>query len=215
MWNGANMLNKLKQIVKTAKKKYHLQSVKPYTNLASDTRYGDMFQCELRHPIAGKKYLEIGHHGIIDANFIFERETGHIVIGDRCLVNGTIISINDVEIGNDVIVAWDTLIYDHNSHSTDWEKRRYDLEDEYKNFMKYGDPCANKDWSVVKSKPIRICDKVWIGTGCKILKGVVIGEGAIVQAGSVVTTDVEPWTVVGGNPAILIKKLEIPNDINK
>lgn len=47
---------------------------------------------------------------------------------------------------------------------------------------------------------------------CTILKGVTIGEGAIVAAGSVVTHDVEPWTLVAGNPARFIKKL-IP--INK
>ena len=44
--------------------------------------------------------------------------------------------------------------------------------------------------------------------GCKILKGVKIGEGAIVAAGSIVTKDVEPWTMVGGNPAVVIKKLK-------
>lgn len=42
-----------------------------------------------------------------------------------------------------------------------------------------------------------------------ILKGVTIGEGAIVGAGSVVTKDVPPWTVVAGNPARVVKKLEI------
>jgi acetyltransferase-like isoleucine patch superfamily enzyme len=42
-----------------------------------------------------------------------------------------------------------------------------------------------------------------------ILPGVTIGEGAVVAAGSVVVKDVEPWTVVGGNPAKVIKKREI------
>lgn len=209
------MLNRAKQAIKAIKKNQHIKSIELFVNLAADTKYGDTFRCDLRNPQIGKNYLEIGHCGVIDANFIFEKETGHIVIGDRCLVSGTIISINNVEIGNDVIIAWDTLIYDHNSHSTKWAERKHDLEDEYKNFIKYGDPCTNKDWSVVKSKPIKICDKVWVGTGCKILKGVVIGEGAIVQAGSVVTADVDPWTIVGGNPAKLIKKLEIPDDIDE
>ena len=53
-----------------------------------------------------------------------------------------------------------------------------------------------------------MCSKAWIGTGVKVLKGVTIGEGAIVAAGAVVTKDVEPWTMVGGNPAVVIKKLE-------
>ena len=59
----------------------------------------------------------------------------------------------------------------------------------------------------MKSAPIHICSKAWIGTGVTLLKGVTIGEGAIVAAGSVVVKDVPPWTVVGGNPAQIIKNL--------
>ena len=54
--------------------------------------------------------------------------------------------------------------------------------------------------------PITICDGVWIGARAIILPGVTIGEGAIVAAGAVVTKDVEPWSVVGGNPAKFIKR---------
>ena len=56
------------------------------------------------------------------------------------------------------------------------------------------------------TKPVKICDKVWIATSAMILPGVTIGEGAVIAAGAVVTKDVEPWTVVGGNPAKFIKK---------
>lgn len=53
--------------------------------------------------------------------------------------------------------------------------------------------------------PIKVCDDVWIGYGATILSGVTIGQGAIIAAGSVVVKDVEPYSVVGGNPAKLIK----------
>ena len=53
--------------------------------------------------------------------------------------------------------------------------------------------------------PITIGDGVWIGARAIILPGVRIGEGAVVAAGAVVTKDVEPWAVVGGNPAKFIK----------
>ena len=46
---------------------------------------------------------------------------------------------------------------------------------------------------------------IFIGIGAKIMPGVTIGEGAIVLAGSVVTRDVEAWTIVGGNPAKKIR----------
>lgn len=54
--------------------------------------------------------------------------------------------------------------------------------------------------------PITICDGVWIGARAIVLPGVTIGEGAVVAAGAVVTKDVEPWTVVGGNPAMVVKR---------
>ena len=55
--------------------------------------------------------------------------------------------------------------------------------------------------------PIRIEDHVWVGQDAVILKGVTIGKGAVVGAFSVVTRDVEPWTVVAGNPARVVKRL--------
>lgn len=52
---------------------------------------------------------------------------------------------------------------------------------------------------------IVVADDVWIGLGAIICSGVHIGQGAIIAAGSVVTKDVEPYAIVGGNPAQLIK----------
>ena len=57
--------------------------------------------------------------------------------------------------------------------------------------------------------PITICDGVWVGARAIILPGVTIGEGAVVAAGAVVTKNVAPWTVVGGNPAKFIKERKI------
>lgn len=68
---------------------------------------------------------------------------------------------------------------------------------------------ANPDnRSATYGRPIVIEDKVWIGINSTILPGVRIGYGAIVGAGSVVTKDVESMTVVAGNPARVIKKIE-------
>lgn len=54
--------------------------------------------------------------------------------------------------------------------------------------------------------PITIGDCAWIASRAIVLPGVTIGEGAVVAAGSVVTKDVEPWTIVGGNPARALKR---------
>lgn len=62
--------------------------------------------------------------------------------------------------------------------------------------------------------PIHICKNVWIGVGATVLPGVTIGEGSIIAAGAVVTTDVPPMTVVGGIPAKVIQKIR-PEQISK
>ena len=56
-------------------------------------------------------------------------------------------------------------------------------------------------------KSVRLGDDVWVGSGAILLPGVTVGDGAIVAAGAVVTRDVEPRTVVGGNPARFIKRI--------
>ena len=107
----------------------------------------------------------------------------HIKIGNACSIGDRteIHAGNCVEIGDKVIIAWDCVIMDHDYHSPDGT-------DEV-------------------TKSVFIGERVWIGCRAIILKGVTIGEGAVVGAGSVVTKDVEPFTLVTGNPARAIKKI--------
>lgn len=65
-----------------------------------------------------------------------------------------------------------------------------------------------KERMVITCKPVHICRQVWIGAGATILPGVTIGENSVVGAGSVVTHDVEPNTIVAGNPARVIKHIK-------
>jgi len=62
--------------------------------------------------------------------------------------------------------------------------------------------------------PIKIGNDVWIGHGAIILSGVTIGDGAIIGAGSIVTKDVEPYSIVAGNPAKIIHE-RFPDNIIK
>lgn len=64
------------------------------------------------------------------------------------------------------------------------------------------------DRQVLICKEVHIGKNVWIGARATIMPGVTIGEGAIIAGGAVVVKDVEPYTVVGGNSAKLIKRLE-------
>jgi acetyltransferase-like isoleucine patch superfamily enzyme len=68
-----------------------------------------------------------------------------------------------------------------------------------------GDPQSEKDWLCI---PTTIKKGASIGSNSTILCGVSVGEGAIVGAGSVVTRDVQPWTIVAGVPAKLIRQVD-------
>jgi len=62
----------------------------------------------------------------------------------------------------------------------------------------------------VRHAPITIRNDAWIGTGVVILPGVTVGEGAVVAANSVVSRDVEPYTIVGGLPTRFIRDVPVP-----
>ena len=55
---------------------------------------------------------------------------------------------------------------------------------------------------------IHLCRNVWLGTGVMVMAGVTIGEGSVIAAGSVVTKDIPPGVLAGGNPARVLKQLE-------
>ena len=96
---------------------------------------------------------------------------------------------------------------DHDSHSLDFRERRIDIATEFDDFKQGRGGTARKNWDTVKKAPIRIGNDVWIGMRSIILKGVTIGDGAVIAAGSVVTRDVPAGTLYGGNPARFIKEL--------
>jgi acetyltransferase-like isoleucine patch superfamily enzyme len=162
------------------------------------------FKLELRIPQEGKLFARIGNQSVINANFIFEKQSGFINVGNRTFIGGcTFICIDKIEIGNDVMFAWGSTIMDNNAHSLIWAERQNDVQD-WKRGLDEGKTGYYKNWTGVKHAPIIIKDKAWIGFNCIILKGVTIGEGAVVGAGSVVTENVPDYAVVAGNPARLI-----------
>nr|WP_197276633.1 acyltransferase [Flavobacterium sp. KJJ] len=168
-----------------------------------------MFSINLSNPIKDKKYIKIGDDTILDCLISFESSVGEVIIGNNVFIGrSNLICRSKIEIEDNVFMAWGTFVYDHNSHSLDYKERQNDILQQLSDYREGKFFTENKNWDVVDSKPIKICSNAWIGMNCIILKGVTIGEGAIVGAGSVVTKDVPAWTVVGGNPAVVIKKLE-------
>jgi galactoside O-acetyltransferase len=171
------------------------------------------FQLNIRFG-ARQERVSIGNDSMLDCKIIFESTEGHVSIGDRVYIgNSTIICRTNITFENDIFVAWGTYFYDHDSHSLDYRERQKDLIRQLEDYRANRNFIESKDWSVVNTRPIKICSNAWIGMNCIILKGVIIGEGAIVAAGSVVTRNVPAWTVVAGNPAIVVK--EIPLELRK
>ncbi len=142
--------------------------------------------------------ISIGELSIVGGTVGFERPGASVSIGRRTFMNGTLYAAERVVIGDDVLMAWGVTVVDHDSHALAWSKRADDV-------VRWGR--GEKDWTHVVIRPVTIGDKAWIGFNAIVLKGVAIGEGAVVGAGSVVTRDVAPWTVVGGNPARVLRVL--------
>src|SRR5258705_11792574 len=69
-----------------------------------------------------------------------------------------------------------------------------------------GERIAGKPPRLEEIRSVRVCKAAWIGGGCRILKGVTIGEGAIIGVNSVVVTDIPPYSVAMGNPARVVVK---------
>ena len=190
-------------------RKEQFEQWEKFGNLPEDNCYDASFNISIMKPEKEHKYITVGHNCVLSGQYIFETNTGSISIGDRVHIGGsTFICRSSIIIEDDVTMAWGTTVYDHDSHSVKWSERKNDTLQEFKDHREYGDSIKNKNWDVVKTAPIKICSKAWIGMNCIILKGVTIGEGAIVAAGSVVTKDVKPWTMVGGNPAVYIKDVK-------
>jgi acetyltransferase-like isoleucine patch superfamily enzyme len=100
--------------------------------------------------------------------------------------------LSNITIGNDVIIAPEVMIITGN-HRYDWVGRTmYSI--------------TNAEKNIDDDLPVIIEDDVWIGARSIILKGVTIGEGSIVGAGSIVTKNVPPFSIAAGNPARVIKK---------
>lgn len=140
--------------------------------------------------------LVIGDKVFVYCRTSFSIEAGGFVqIGDGSLLGGACFECADrITVGERVVISYDVIIADADFHPRDPIARRQDAIA----ISPQGDISQRPDF---KTCPVRIDDDVQIGIGARILKGVHIGSGAIIQAGAVVTSNVPPGVVVAGNPA--------------
>jgi len=132
--------------------------------------------------------LIIGRRSIIEHNVILNNGVGDIIIGNNTMITSMGMILGPVEIGSNVVSGIGTQILGltHNYEDLDT-------------------PIKNQG---VTGTKIHIEDDVWIGGNCVILQGIKIGNHSLVAAGSVVTKDVDSYTIVAGNPAKPIKRYD-------
>jgi len=116
-----------------------------------------------------------GTYGIPNL-LLFGGDTGKLAVGSYCSISR----------GVEIILAGE--------HRTDWVST-------YPFRIKHGLPGALKDGHPWSRGDVTIGNDVWLGYGCTVRSGVTIGDGAVVGARAMVTRDVAPYTIVGGNPA--------------
>ena len=153
--------------------------------------------------VAAREQLEVGPFSYIDGEIFLMTPDARCTIGQHCFLGmeSRLWVQRRITIGNFVLIAPRVDIFDNDSHPLDATARREDAIDQFerKRAMSYNH---------VAAADVVIDDDVWIGTKSTIMKGVHLGRGAVVAAASVVTRDVPPFTLVGGNPAREIRQLQ-------
>ena len=128
-----------------------------------------------------------------------ERANTKITIGNHVGMSSPCLwAKQEITIGDYVNIGGDCIIMDSDAHNLDWRIR---------DSLKMYNSEESLDAHTAKCAPIHIGSHVLIGTRSIILKGVKIGEGSVIAAGSIVTKDIPANVIAGGNPCRVIKSI--------
>ena len=149
-------------------------------------------------------HISIGPNSVIRGELTTFAHGGKIEIGSWCYIGegSRIWSAALIEISDRALIAHNVNIFDNLTHPL----RATERHEQIKQTFTRGHP---REISLDES-PVRIGKDAWIGAGAMVLRGVTVGEGGVVAAGAVVTKDVPAFSIVAGNPAVLVR--EIPPD---
>jgi acetyltransferase-like isoleucine patch superfamily enzyme len=147
--------------------------------------------------------LEIGNDVSVYAGCSFAiGVNGRCSVGDFTLLNGALVMAEEeITIGKHCLISWNVGLADSDFHPIEPALR---IQDSIALSCYYPDKPPRP---TIETRPIHIGDNVWIGMNAVVLKGVTIGDNSIVAAGSIVTKDVPPNTIVAGNPARIVKEI--------
>jgi acetyltransferase-like isoleucine patch superfamily enzyme len=172
---------------------------KPTCDLETGVRLTS--SARIRNAFGKNSAIRVGRRSIIKGELLTFRHGGTIIIGDHCFVGeGTRVwSSCSITIGARTLVSHNVNIIDSLTHPMNPRLR-------HEQFLSIASgEFPEKD--DLGEKPIRIDEDVLIGCQSVILRGVSIGRGSVVGAGSVVSRSVPEWTLVAGNPAKIIREL--------
>lgn len=129
------------------------------------------------------------HLGVFSPmKIVLSSASATLSIGQNTRIHASCIHAREkIEIGANCLIAGNCQIFDCSGHDLSFD----DVE--------------NRINTTGETKPVIIEDNVWIGFGAIIMPGVRIGNGSVIAAGSVVTKNIPPMSIAGGNPATLIK----------
>lgn len=159
-------------------------------------------RARIRNARGDSARIKVGRRSYIQGELLLFGHGGQIELGEWCFVGegSRIWSACRISIGDRVLISHNVNIFDNITHPFSAEKRHQ----HYRSIIESGHP---KDVSLDEQE-VTIASDALIGANVVILRGVRIGEGAIVGAGSVVTHHVPPWSIVAGNPAKTIRELD-------
>lgn len=132
--------------------------------------------------------FELGQHSVIEDFCTINNGVGDVIIGSETLIGMGNVIIGPVKIGDAVIFAQNVVVSGLN----------HNYEDIHKPILKQN----------VTTSPIVVEDECWIGANVVITAGVTIGKHSVIAAGSIVTKNVPPYSVVVGNPGRVIKQFD-------
>ena len=145
--------------------------------------------------------LVIGANCTMDGVHFALGEKGRVQIGDYCyFTNAVLLCELEMRIGNYVVIGWNATIADTDFHPLEPAERIADA-------IACSPLGQGRPRPEVPKRPVTIEDDVWIGPNATILKGVRIGKGAFIEAGSLVTRDVPARARIMGNPAQVIGEI--------
>lgn len=128
---------------------------------------------------------------------------GRLVFGAYSITNGTqFVCDEEITIGTGSMLGWNSVVMDTFRVPVDPDARRPVME-------AVAGTASRRLLAEVETKPVRIGSNAYIGFDVMVLPGVTVGDGSIVGSRSVVRDDVPAHTVVAGNPARVVKHLEV------